>query len=165
MSIEKNVALFAVALVFISGCGAANNFVAEKAMEAASGGKAKVDVNGNAVTVKTADGTATWGDTKLPDNWPSDAPVYPGTKVAYAGSSNQTNGQSGSMVMLQSTDSGDKVVEFYKKELATQGWKIEGTFSADGTTTFMATKDTRALSMSVAMSDGETVITMTVGTK
>lgn len=134
-------------------------------MEAASGGKADVDVSGNVVKVKTADGEATWGDTKLPDNWPSDAPVYAGAKVMYSGSNNLTNGQAGSMVMMQTTDSADTVAAYYKKELASQGWKIEGNFSGGGTTSIMASKDKRALVVSVAAADGQTTVSITVGTK
>src|SRR3989344_4091500 len=140
--------------------------VVEKGIEAATGGKVKVDADGGQVTVKGQDGSSVqWGSNSLPDGWPSDVSIYSGSTIQYSGSSNPTTGKSGAGVMFQTSDKGQKVADFYKADLAAKGWKIEGTYSAATTTTVGATKDGRSLSLGISSSEQGTVVTMAVETK
>ena len=137
----------------------------EKAMEQASGGKAKVDLDNGKVTVSTDEGTAEWGGNKLPDNWPSDAPIYPNSQVQFSGASNQ-NDNSNSTVVLQTSDSGEKVLAYYKQELVAKGWKIESTYEMSDAAMLGATKDKSSISVTIGSGgDQKTSITVSVGTK
>ena len=136
---------------------------AEKIIENATGGKADIDINSDTVTVKTDEGTFSTG-TNLPANWPKDAPVYPGSKITYSGSTNPQEGSSGFSVMSTTNDSVQKVTDYYTKELVSQGWKIESTSYISGTSILGATKDKRSLSMSASVSDGTTSVTLVVST-
>jgi hypothetical protein len=131
--------------------------IAEKNIELATGGKVSVQNDGN-VKVSTKEGTFETNSGKLPDNWPSDAPTYAGT-ITFSGSSNGTNGQKGLSLMISTSDSADKVVAFYKSELASKGWTIasEGTFS--GTTMLSAEKGAQQYSIGIITADGQTQIT------
>jgi hypothetical protein len=139
----------------------ASNFsskkIAEKNIELATGGKVSIQNDGN-VKVSTKEGTFETNSGKLPDNWPSDAPAYAGT-ITFSESSNGTNGQNGLSLMISTSDGADKVVAFYKSELAAKGWTIanEGTFS--GTTMLSAEKGTQQYSIGIITADGQTQIT------
>ena len=147
------------------GCKSPSQMITEKVLETASGGKAKVDLSGNTVKVETKEGTSEWGGTKLPDNWPSDAPVYPGASVQFSSSSNSKDGQPSAMVMFQTKEAGPNVYEFYKKELVAQGWTVEQDIQSGDGAMVTATKDTRALSVTVATGDGQTDITVVLASK
>ncbi len=155
--------LLAVKIVFSSVSRVVNNkageTIAEKMIEKATGGKADVDINGNEVSVKTKEGTFTTGN-KLPDDWPSDVPVYPGSTVTYSGSSNPQTGQSGVAAVFTSKDGGDKVVAYYKRELVSQGWTIDATQESGGYTIMSATKESRNLALTIVESDGTTTISI-----
>ena len=138
--------------------------VAEEAINNATGGKADVDINGANVSVKTKEGSFSTGN-KLPDDWPKDAPVYTGATVTYSGSSNPQTGESGFGAVLTTTDGSTKVVEFYKKELVSQGWTIASTQIANDTTVLGSTKDTRSLAVSIVEASGTTTITLGISEK
>ncbi|MEO6907556.1 MAG: hypothetical protein ABI210_06660 [Abditibacteriaceae bacterium] len=61
----------------------------------------------------------------LPVHFPSDVPIYPGARIAI-GSSNAE----GATVGLETDDIRQKVVSYYEKKLAAQGWKIDKTTSS-----------------------------------
>ena len=89
---------------------------AEKAIEAASGGD--VEIEGETVRIQDGDQTLAMGaGAKMPENWPSTVPVYPGAQVAMS-STDATPGSTGMMAVLQTPDAADKVVAFYKSHCA-----------------------------------------------
>lgn len=140
--------------------------VADKAIEAASGGKVKVNSDNGQYTVTGNDGsTVQWGTNKLPDGWPSDVSIYSGATIRYSGSSNPTTGKAGAAVMFQTADSAQKVADFYKTDLAAKGWHVEGTYTGGTTTVMGASKDGRSLSIQIAGSDSMTSVTIGVETK
>jgi hypothetical protein len=145
-----------------------SSFGPERMMERAAGVDADHHLDGpTTYNYKSGDGSVTVGaSAKLPDGWPSDVATYPGATIQYSAASNPTTGKSGSMVASLSSDGVDKVVAYFKSTLPSQGWKIEQTMQASGSTIIAATKDTRTLGMSVT-SDGKggTVITMGLGEK
>ena len=86
-----------------------------------------VDVDRNmdgSATYSNDEGSVTVGKNSYPDNWPGDAPKYDNGEIQYSASSNQQTGDSGSVLSLVTSDSPQKVVDFYKRELTSKGWKI-----------------------------------------
>jgi len=134
-------------------------------------GKVTVEETGkageSAVTVKGNNGetlTINSSGAKLPDDYPKDVPVASGAKVVMAASVNNAN-NNGSNLVLESTDSLDKLLEFYKKGLADNGWKVEATISQEKMTMLTASKDKRALSVHIQEQEGKSTVTQTVGTR
>lgn len=135
------------------------------------GGSVTVNDNGkpgqSAVTITGNNGekmTINSEGAKLPDDYPKDVPVASGAKIVMSTSvDNKTT--KGSNLVLESTDSLDKITEFYKKGLADNGWKISATFAQLQMTIITAAKDNRELSLSVQQADGKSTITQSVATK
>jgi len=135
------------------------------------GGKVTVEDTGkageSAVTIKGNNGetfTMNSAGGKLPDDYPKDVPVASGAKVVMAASVNNAS-NNGSNLVLESTDSMDKLLAFYKKGLADNGWKVEATISQEKMTMLTASKDKRALSVHIQEEEGKSTVTQTVGTK
>lgn len=68
-------------------------------------------------TVKNDNITATYGSNKLPDNWPSDAPIYPNSTIIFSSTINSTV-----QLMFSTSDSNQAVINFYKEKLTASGW-------------------------------------------
>mgnify|MGYP000900434662 FL=1 len=131
-----------------------------------SNNKVKVDQSGN-VEVKTDDGKVSFTNKKeLPSTWPTDLPVYPGAIVesSFTGEKSLVN------VHFSSDDDSQKVIDYYKQQLASNGWKADGDngyFSLGGGIG-IATKDDRRVQLTILQNDkpkeGElkTVITIAV---
>ena len=113
--------------------------------------------NGESVTINSEGG-------KLPDDYPKDVPVATGAKIVMATSANTADNQ-GSSLVLETADSFDKTVTFYKKGLADNGWKIEGTISGENMTMLTAAKDNRQLVVQIGESDGKCSVTQNLGVK
>ncbi len=162
--------LLAVLVLVGAGCNPMDFFArkaSEIALERATGGKADVDYKGDGtVTINTNEGTFSTG-TKVPDNWPSDVAVYPGSSVQYSGSSNQGgDGKLGFALLLASTDSPAKVAEYYNKSLVAAGWKINSTANFGGASIIGAEKDNRTLAITIGEGDkGSSAINIAVGVK
>lgn len=101
----------------------------------AAGGSYKItDKDGNTVNVDTSsngtyNATDNKGNTmtvgagaKLPDNFPSSAPVYSGATIVTSVTSNES-GKAAYSVSMTSKDSYATVSSYYKKALAENGWK------------------------------------------
>lgn len=140
--------------------GRVDNRIVEKAIENATGGKVKVDGNGNDVTVKTEQGTWSTSD-KLPAGFPTDVPVYPNAKVQGSVASAGQDG-SGNYVGLQTTDALADVIAWYKKEIVAKGWTVTTDAMVNGSLMMSATKDSRALSATVTGEDGTVTIALVV---
>jgi hypothetical protein len=130
------------------GCGHSDSYTGP------NGEKVTVSKDGKSIDVKTEKGSSkinvSTGDKgiALPDNFPKDAPVYPG---AIALSS--VNSNDGMMVTLQTADSADKVAEYYAKELKGQGWTTESEVKLPQGTTYVNKKEKRNLSVSITGGD------------
>jgi hypothetical protein len=158
-------ACFVSALGLLAGCSSVADKAAENAIEKETGGQANVDTDNGTMHVETSEGTFDAGGNKLPADWPSDAPIYTGATIQYAASANPTTGKAGAAVVFMTSDSVQKVSDFYVAQLKEQGWKIEGTVNAGGALTIGATKDERSLSLVISGAEGRTTVTMGVENK
>jgi diadenosine tetraphosphatase ApaH/serine/threonine PP2A family protein phosphatase len=80
------------------------------------------------------------GNGKLPADYPKDVPVYDGAKVILSQSASEKNTHN---LVLESNDPPEKIAEFYKKGLESNGWKIESTMNMGEMSMFTASKDKR----------------------
>lgn len=122
---------------------------AEKAVEAQTGGKVDIDSNSGSMKIKDEKTGAVveWGtQAKLPDNWPSDVPVYPGAAIRASMSTND-----GSSLSLETTDSIDKVSSFYKGKLS--GFKKEAEMDMGATKIVSYSEGKRKVSLTFSESD------------
>ena len=83
---------------------------------------------------------------KVPDDYPKDVPLYE-AKVVMANSSSEKHAQH---LMIESSDPADKISEFYKKGLDSNGWKTEGTMNMGEMNMFTASKNNRQLVIQIS---------------
>lgn len=111
------------AALLASGCDMITEKLTQKATEAAiehmvekeSGGKVDLDTSSGTVSLKSDKGSMeiSANGAKVPESWPKDVPLYPGAKVtmAMAGPNHQ-------MLNLETGDTPEQAVEFYKGKLS-----------------------------------------------
>jgi hypothetical protein len=107
------------------------------------------------VTVTGKDGqtaTLNFNQNKVPDDYPKDVPIYTPSKIVMSQSVSQENARN---LVLESPDALDKIVDFYKKGLESNGWKTESTMATAQLTMFTATKDKRELTLQISDSSGK----------
>ena len=93
---------------------------------------------------------------KVPDDYPKDVPLYEGTKVIMSNTASEKHAKH---LVLESTDPADKIAEYYKKGLESNGWKIEGTMNMGEMNMFTASKENRQLVVQIANSADKRTIT------
>ena len=140
----------------MTGCGGDAGTTTNAAKNAATNaatnaGKTAV----NAVTNAATNATGVAG--ALPADFPKDIPVYTGATVIGGGSAAGGKGAS-----FSTADAADKVAEYYKAELAKQGWTDVKTMAAGPATSMTASKDKRILAVTLTKNptDGKTMITV-----
>jgi hypothetical protein len=80
------------------------------------------------------------GGGKIPGDFPKDVPVYEGTKVVMSQSANEKNTHT---LVLESNDPAEKISDFYKKGLESNGWKIDASMNMAQMNMVTASKDKR----------------------
>ena len=164
---KKTYIIVGVVVVVLVVVGAASRYLgrsaAERAIEQATGGKAQVNTDNGTVTVKTDQGTWSTSD-KLPADFPTDVPIYPGAKVqaSVAGAQGQTGSH---YAALETTDALGTVIAWYKKEIVAQGWTVASDATIQGNLIMGATKDTRELSVTVTGDQGKVTVGLVVANK
>ena len=162
MSMRLGVLALTLAMV-VAGCGQkAAEFVAEKAIEAGSGGQADVDISGDSanITMKTADGTEVEIGTasNVPDDFPEDVPLYPGLTV-------QSTAKESSKQMFTVTGSSEdaftKVSEHLKSKLVEEGWTEDSAVTTPQMHMLNYKKDGRVANVQVIDANGATQVTVT----
>ena len=114
-------------------------------------------------TYSNAEGSVTVGGASMPDNWPSDAPQnFSGAQIQYSGSSNPQTGEAGAAVSYTAQGSASSVADYYKRELQSNGWTIEGSANMNGATVVSASKDSRTFGVYIVDS-GTGSVTVTAG--
>ncbi len=101
---------------------------------------------------------------ELPEHWPDDIPVFPNAKITSsvegAGVANMI------MVVLETNKAVSEAKDFYKAELPKQGWEITNEVEAGETFILTASKDARAVSVTVSKNadadSGKTIISVNV---
>lgn len=125
MSVKK-VLIVAMAVLLalgVVGCKAASEEVAEKIAGDVIGGD--VEVDGDEVTIETDDGAVSISGEEgtLPDDFPSDFPIYPQAKVSSA--SRMAGGADVSFYIgWTSADDPLDVYDWYAEQCAAAGWAI-----------------------------------------
>ncbi len=128
-----------------------------------------VDINNGSINAKDDKGNSiSIGNAKLPDGFPSDVPVYTPSKIT--GSSKY--GTNKYTVVLTTSDSASKVQDYYKSQLAANGWSSDnGTGSINFQSGTVATFNKGSNQLLVTISsdnkggDDNTLITLTVAPK
>lgn len=123
MILERMKVLGLCGALLASGCEMIAEKLTQKAAEAAiehavekkTGGEVKLDTSGGTLSLKSDKGSMEFaaGGAKVPESWPGDVPPYPGAKVTMA-----MAGPNHHMLSLETADSPEKAVEFYKGKLA-----------------------------------------------
>lgn len=84
---------------------------------------------GGVFSMKSKDGSASFGGKWNPPSW---VPAYPGASVSAAASAQDAN-ESGGTGAFQTSDSLERVLNFYERELKSQGMQVtRNVFSPDG---------------------------------
>ena len=99
---------------------------------------------------------------KVPDDYPKDVPLYEGTKVIMSNSASEKHARH---LILDSKDPADKIAEYYKKGLDSNGWKIEGTMNMGEMNMFTASKDNRQLVVQISNSADKRTISQVLSDK
>jgi hypothetical protein len=68
-------------------------------------------------------------------------------------------------LILESSDPADKISEYYKNGLDSNGWKIEGTMNMGELNMFTASKDNRQLVVQISNSSGKRSISQILSDK
>lgn len=107
------------------------------------------------------------GTNKIPDNFPKDFPIYPGTKVTSSLTGTQTGKSDGFWLTLSTTDTFDKVKAYYGSQLQQNGWTAESAAMYTGENTLMETVTKGALTGSLSITGDpktkETTIVIILG--
>ena len=99
---------------------------------------------------------------KMPDNYPKDMPVYDGSKVVMSTVVSEKNAKN---LILESPDSAEKIADFYKKGLESNGWKVEGTVATPQMTMFSGTKENRQAMVQIMEGSGKRTINQVLNDK
>lgn len=108
-------------------------------------------------TIRTAQGDAA-ANVAMPDY----APLYPGATVSGV-IETETNGNKYKMVTFDTTDSIDKVVDYYKGALTKGGWTVPTTFMSGDAGMLGAQKGDKEVSVAISHeADGKTNAVITL---
>ncbi len=152
-----------ISLVLIAGCAKKTTTIKTEEGDV----KIESEIDGGKTTIETEEGKVEIGtESEIPDDWPSDMPVYPGAEIQGSWDMTGEAGAENIAVVLITQDSVDQVKDYYKKELPANGWTIEdsGTFSGNGETFggFTITKGSRNGNITFGTSDEGVTITIGV---
>ena len=136
----------------------------EKAIEKQTGGQVSINGQKGTMTIVTDAGAVTMGElAKIPDDFPKNVPIYPGSKPKVAVKS-ATGGKDSWSIIVETTDSKDKVVAYYKANMS--GFTQASTM--DLGTSAMEVYQSPKMDVSLIVgseSDGKQSITLAVQTK
>ena len=122
-----------------------------------------VDKDGEKVTITSEEGEFSFEEGgKLPDNFPSDFPVYPKAELAssWMASGNDTDGLS---LIWETEDTVSKVGNYYESELKNAGWTLSFTSETEDSTTFAFEKNGVRGFIGITVEESKTVISLTLG--
>jgi hypothetical protein len=105
------------------------------------------------------------GTGTIPDTFPKDFPIYPGSKVTAVLSGAQQGKSNGFWVTLTTSDSLDKVSTYYTTNLKANGWSQTASYTAGTTTTQTVSKGKLSGTVGITQNDSskETEIVIMIG--
>jgi hypothetical protein len=116
----------------LAGCGGTDDAV-DKAVDAASNGKVRVDKDGNKITVDDGDSSISIGDTKLPDDFPKgDVPLPDGGTLKAVVSGKKDGDQYFSLTYAIDGADLKSAAKDYRSQLEHAGYRIESSSSIGG---------------------------------
>jgi hypothetical protein len=133
--------LVAVGLMFTAGCKgkSLSEKIAEKAIEKASGGKAKVDVGSGSLKIQTKEGEVEIGAaSKWPSEIPEDVPKF---EAGQFESSTRMSVENGTSWIMGIKDVEADAVAGYVQALKDAGWKEGLSSDSDAAYHFQVEKD------------------------
>ena len=130
-----------------------------------NGSQVKIGENNHDISIKTNAGSlSTSGDIgSMPAGWPSEIPQYPGSKINVS-VNNPSNG-SGLIVALTTQDSPNKVIDYYKPKLESNGWTNIKTENFSSMFVVSGEKNGHIMAINATNASGETRIGMIYRTK
>ena len=147
--------LLASGMVVGSGCGRSETVVDEQGNRTTITDKAggvEVTFEGKkGEKVRIAGGE---GGVALPDDFPKDVPVYPGSSATVTNTTPEVTN-----VVLMTADAAAKVSAFYQEKLPAAGWTTETTNLPSGSV-IGCSKGDRELNVAVVGDDNQTMISL-----
>lgn len=103
---------------------------------------------------------------KLPAGWPTDFPIFEGSKIILSSSSKNGNGDTFTATLQITGKSDTEVLETYRNNLKSQGWKIDAEYDF-GVKTLTASKDARVATVTIVTDTdkNEIVVSQTMSYK
>lgn len=153
--------------VIMAGCGKSVTQVttekmAEKAIESQTGSDANVNIKDDGVKIESKDGKIETGDNvKLPGDFPSDVFVIDG-KIKSAIVDEEGDNFS---ITIETDKSVEEALNLYQDKLKADSWKIVTTVNTGETSSVIAEKDERNLSIMFGKSDTKTSVIISLGKK
>lgn len=152
----------------LSACSKIEEKMAEKAAEKATGGQVDIDSKTGKVKLKQKGPDGKESEVQLgegssvPADFPKAVPIYPGAKVMSAVTVSQGESH---VVTLNTKDSTQQVLDFYKKNLAS--FKTDGELTGGDTTMLNVSNDQLTVGVTATKSsdDGTTLINLTTSAK
>lgn len=159
-------ALSIIVVLGATGCATTAEQIAEDVAGEVVGGE--VNIDGGGVTVDTPGGAVTVGTDTLPEGFPADFPIPEAAKVE---SSSRVAVSAGTdfYVNLISDDALADVLDWYKTELAAQGWEMETEVQVPGDasmpTMLVAKKGTMTGTITITAGDPATRLVIVVNVR
>lgn len=147
-------------VVVVLGACSLGEKAAEETLEVSTGGDVDIDSDGDSFTIETDEGSMTYGEgSEVPDDFPSDMPIYEPSEVT-SSSTAEANGKKSFSLTFDSTGDYTKIVDYYKKELPNNGWKVNSTTSGGSDSSKSALisgsmGEKKSVIITVAEEDGE----------
>jgi len=146
----------ATTLVTLTACGGAAETITEQVMEEATGGDVAIDDEGITMTDDQGNQMAIGEGVAVPDNWPSNIPLYDGTLVMVSSNADGT-------ATASWTTEGDPtaVADAYGAQLESAGYSKQADSNFDGSIVREYTSADLVISVLAGEADGVTSLTMT----
>ena len=126
-----------------------------------TGRRVDISRDGDKTAVETEQGKATAGKSEVPNSFPSDISIYKGATVTES-----VESELGISIILETKDSVTKVTDFYKADLAKNGWKITETTTVSGSFALTTEGGSKKVVVVVAPGkEGKTNISISVTSK
>ena len=101
------------------------------------------------------------GQGSIPKNFP--LPIYPGSSTTGSVSAETSeNSEDAQFLMLTSKEAPEKIADFYRKQLPSDGWKIENSQNIQHTINISATKDPYDAAVMLSSDGTQTRISLAV---